>query len=52
MDSDTSTEDVYYSRGYNRGIVNQTKFLIQLIEDSDLPNKAEVLDLIFKKIKS
>jgi hypothetical protein len=49
---DTSTEDVYYSRGYNRGIVNQTKFLIQLIKESDLPNKAEVLDLIFKKIKS
>jgi hypothetical protein len=49
---DTSTEDVYYSRGYNRGIVNQTNFLIKLIKDSDLPNKAEVLDLIFKKIKS
>ena len=49
---DTSTEDVYYSRGYNRGVVNQTNFLIKLIKDSDLPNKAEVLELIFKKIKS
>ena len=49
---DTSTEEVYYSRGYNRGVANQTKFLIQLIEDSDLPNKAEILELIFKKIKS
>jgi hypothetical protein len=49
---DTSTEDVYYSRGYNRGIVNQTNFLIKLIKDSDLPNKAEILELIFKKIKS
>ena len=49
---DTSTEDVYYSRGYNRGVVNQTKFFIQLIEESDLPNKAEILELIFKKIKS
>jgi hypothetical protein len=47
---DTSTEDVYYSRGYNRGIVNQTNFLIQLIKESDLPNKAEILELIFKKI--
>lgn len=49
---DTSTEDVYYSRGYNRGVVNQTNFLIKLIKDSDLPNKAEILELIFKKIKS
>ena len=45
---DTSTEDVYYSRGYNRGVANQTKFLIRLIEESDLPNKAEILELIFK----
>ena len=49
---DTSTEDVYYSRGYNRGIVNQTNFLIKLIEESDLPNKAQILELIFKKIDS
>ena len=52
MDIDHSTEDVYYSRGYNRGVVNQTNFLIKLIKDSDLPNKAEILELIFKKIKS
>ena len=45
---DTSTEEVHYSRGYNRGVANQTKFLIQLIEESDLPNKAEILKLIFK----
>lgn len=49
---DASTEEVYYSRGYNRGVANQTKFLIRLIEESDLPNKAEVLELIFKKIDS
>lgn len=49
---DTSTEDVYYSRGYNRGVVNQTNFIVKLIKDSDLPNKAEVLELIFKKIHS
>ena len=48
--SDTSTEDVYYSRGYNRGVANQTKFLIQSIEESDLPNKAEVLDFLFSRL--
>ena len=47
---DTSTEDVYYSRGYNRGIVNQTKFIIKLIEESDLPNKVEVLDFLFSRL--
>ena len=50
MDIDTSTEEVYYSRGYNRGVANQTKFLIQLIEESDLPNKAEVLEFLFSGI--
>jgi hypothetical protein len=52
MDIDTSTEEVYYSRGYNRGVANQTQFIIQLIEESDLPNKAEILELIFKKNNS
>lgn len=47
---DTSTEEVYYSRGYNRGVANQTKFLIKLIEESDLPNKAEVLEFLFSRI--
>jgi hypothetical protein len=47
---DTSTEEVYYSRGYNRGVANQTKLLIQLIEQSDLPNKAEVLEFLFSRI--
>lgn len=47
---DTSTEEVYYSRGYNRGVANQTKLLIQLIEQSDLPNKAEILEFLFSRI--
>ena len=46
MSEDTSTEEVYYSRGYNRGIVNQTKFIIRLLEDSDLENKEEIIKLI------
>ena len=47
---DTSTEEVYYIRGYNRGVANQTKFIIKLIEESDLPNRAEVLDFLFSRL--
>lgn len=50
MSEDTSTEEVYYSRGYNRGVANQTKFIIKLIEESDLPNKVEVLEFLFSRI--
>ena len=52
MNADSSAKQVYYDRGYNHGRVNQLNFLVQLIKDSDLPNKAEVLELIFKEIKS
>lgn len=52
MDIDHSKEQVYYDRGYNHGKANQLNFLIQLIKDSDLPNKAQILELIFKKIDS
>jgi hypothetical protein len=48
--NDASIEEVYYSRGYNRGVANQTKLLIKLIEESDFPNKAEVLEFLFSRI--